>query len=175
MTRGSRYRPYRRSKVIHLRTPLTTKSAVIASSRLTVSGRAKCESRRMSFNQKLVSTSLAIFAQTCFSGCAANGTTRRLCLRNDALSSSLRAFMNFARRHLVCGWCFLHLYLFVGLLLEALHGFKFGWYLDVDNEMRRLMLTLGHAHGTLFALVNIAAGADAAEPRWFHDPAFRVG
>ncbi len=66
--------------------------------------------------------------------------------------------MNFARRHLVCGWCFLLLYLFVGLLLEALHGFKFGWYLDVDNEMRRLMLTLGHAHGTLLALVNIAAG-----------------
>jgi hypothetical protein len=49
-------------------------------------------------------------------------------------------------------------YLFVGLLLEALHGFKFRWYLDVNNEMRRLMLTLGHAHGTLLALVNIAAG-----------------
>lgn len=66
--------------------------------------------------------------------------------------------MNFARRHLVCGWWFLLVYLFVGLLLEALHGFKFGWYLDVDNEMRRLMLTLGHAHGTLLALVNIAMG-----------------
>ena len=65
---------------------------------------------------------------------------------------------NFARRHLVCGWWLLLVYLSVGLLLEALHGFKFGWYLDVGNEMRRLMLTLGHAHGTLLALVNIAAG-----------------
>ncbi len=66
--------------------------------------------------------------------------------------------MNFARRHLVCSWWLLFVYLFVGLLLEALHGFKFGWYLDVNNEMRRLMLTLGHAHGTLLALVNIAMG-----------------
>ena len=65
---------------------------------------------------------------------------------------------NVGRRHLVCGWWFLLAYLSVGVLLEALHGFKFGWYLDVGNEMRRLMLTLGHAHGTLFALVNIAAG-----------------
>lgn len=63
-----------------------------------------------------------------------------------------------ARRHLLCGWWLLLVYLSVGLLLEALHGFKFGWYLDVGNEMRRLMLTLGHAHGTLLALVNIAAG-----------------
>lgn len=63
-----------------------------------------------------------------------------------------------ARRHLVCGWWFLLVYLSVGLLLEALHGFKFGWYLDVGNEMRRLMFTLGHAHGTLLALVNIGAG-----------------
>lgn len=66
--------------------------------------------------------------------------------------------VNLGRRHLLCGWWFLLVYLSVGLLLEALHGFKFGWYLDVGNEMRRLMLTLGHAHGTLLALVNIAAG-----------------
>jgi hypothetical protein len=66
--------------------------------------------------------------------------------------------MNHANRHLRCGWWFLLVYLFVGLFLEALHGFKFGWYLDVNNEMRRLMFTLGHAHGTLLALINIAAG-----------------
>ena len=66
--------------------------------------------------------------------------------------------MNYADRHLRCGWWFLLVYLFVGLFLEAVHGFKFGWYLDVGNEMRRLMFTLGHAHGTLLALVNIAAG-----------------
>jgi hypothetical protein len=39
-----------------------------------------------------------------------------------------------------------------------LHGFKIGWYVDVGNETRRLMFTLAHAHGTLLALVNIAAG-----------------
>lgn len=44
----------------------------------------------------------------------------------------------------------------MGLLLEALHGFKIGWYLNVDNEVRRLMLTLAHTHGTLLAVVNIA-------------------
>jgi hypothetical protein len=43
-------------------------------------------------------------------------------------------------------------------VLETLHGFKLGWYLDVGQEMRRLMFTLAHAHGTLLALVNIAAG-----------------
>src|SRR6185369_5995254 len=45
--------------------------------------------------------------------------------------------------------------------LEALHGFKIGWYVDVGNDMRRLMFTLGHAHGTALALVNIAAGLTA--------------
>ena len=46
----------------------------------------------------------------------------------------------------------------LGVVLETLHGFKLGWYLDVGHEMRRLMFTLAHAHGTLLALVNIAAG-----------------
>ncbi len=35
---------------------------------------------------------------------------------------------------------------------------RLGWYLDVGNEVRRLMFTLGHFHGTMLALVNIAAG-----------------
>ena len=46
----------------------------------------------------------------------------------------------------------------LGLGLETLHGFKVGWYLDVSSEMRRLMFTLAHSHGTLLALVNLAAG-----------------
>ena len=75
-----------------------------------------------------------------------------------ARSPDLPAGVILSRRHLLCGWWLLLVYLSVGFLLEALHGFKFGWYLDVNNEMRRLMLTLGHAHGTLLALVNIAAG-----------------
>lgn len=59
-----------------------------------------------------------------------------------------------------------------------LHGFKVGWYLNVSNEARRLMLTLAHAHGTLLALVQIAAGltirhVPACSPTWrrFGSPA----
>ena len=47
-------------------------------------------------------------------------------------------------------------FLTLGILLELLHGLKIGWYLDVDNETRRLMFTLSHAHGTLLSLVNLA-------------------
>ena len=63
------------------------------------------------------------------------------------------------RRHLSFGWWALLLFLTFGLLLESLHGFKVGWYLDVTNKTRRLMWTLAHAHGTLLGLVNIAFGA----------------
>ncbi|MBI2516226.1 MAG: hypothetical protein HYV95_04860 [Opitutae bacterium] len=66
--------------------------------------------------------------------------------------------MNSSDRHLRFGWWSLFFWLALGLGLEALHGFKAGWYLDVGQEMRRLMLTLAHAHGTLLALVNLAAG-----------------
>jgi hypothetical protein len=61
-----------------------------------------------------------------------------------------------AHLHLRWGWWSLLFFLGLGAALEALHGFKAGWYLDVGNETRRLMWTLAHTHGTLFALVNIA-------------------
>src|SRR3954468_11220319 len=64
-------------------------------------------------------------------------------------------------RNLRFGWWSLLIFLSLGGGLEALHGFKIGWYVDVGNDMRRLMLTLGHAHGTALALVNIAAGLTA--------------
>jgi hypothetical protein len=63
-----------------------------------------------------------------------------------------------ADRNLRFGWWSLLVFLSVGAILETLHGFKIGWYVDVGNETRRLMFTLAHAHGTLLALVNIAAG-----------------
>jgi hypothetical protein len=63
-----------------------------------------------------------------------------------------------ARRHLLVGWWSLLLFLTLGMVLEALHGFKVGAYLKVSNETRRLMWTLAHAHGTLLALVNLAFG-----------------
>lgn len=49
----------------------------------------------------------------------------------------------------------------LGLVLEALHGFKLGFYLDVDNETRRLMWRLAHAHGALLGLVNIGYALSA--------------
>src|SRR6266571_5263622 len=66
-----------------------------------------------------------------------------------------------ANRNLRFGWWALLAFLSLGAVLETLHGFKIGWYLDVGNEARRLMFTLAHAHGTLLALVNIAAGLTA--------------
>ena len=69
--------------------------------------------------------------------------------------------MNYSNRHLRFGWWLLLVSLSLGLVLEALHGFKLDWYLDVTNETRQLMLTLAHAHGTLLALINVAAGLTA--------------
>lgn len=62
----------------------------------------------------------------------------------------------YTRPHLKFGWWSLLLFLTLGIALETLHGFKIGWYLDVSNSTRRLMLTLAHAHGTLLGLVHIA-------------------
>jgi hypothetical protein len=59
------------------------------------------------------------------------------------------------------GWWSLLIFLSLGGVLEIFHGFKVGWYVGVGNEMRRLMFTLAHAHGTALALVNIAAGLTA--------------
>lgn len=61
-----------------------------------------------------------------------------------------------ADAHLAFGWWALFLFLMLGILLEALHAFKIGYYLDTSNETRRLMWRLAHAHGTLIALVHIA-------------------
>jgi hypothetical protein len=67
--------------------------------------------------------------------------------------------MIYSRRHLRFGWWSLAAYLTLGMVLDAFHGLKVGFYLDVDNETRRLMWTLAHAHGTLAALINIAFGS----------------
>ena len=63
--------------------------------------------------------------------------------------------MLLTNRHLRFGWWTLLVFLTLGLVLEGLHGFKIGFYLNVTNETRRLMWTLAHAHGTLLALVNL--------------------
>ena len=58
------------------------------------------------------------------------------------------------RRHLQFAWWSLLCFLTLGIMLEAMHGLKVGWYLESAFQTRRLMLTLGHAHGTLLALVH---------------------
>jgi hypothetical protein len=65
---------------------------------------------------------------------------------------------DYSRRHLRIGWWSLLCFATVGLVLELLHGFKVRAYLDVSNETRRLMWTLGHAHGTLLSLVHVVFG-----------------
>lgn len=60
-----------------------------------------------------------------------------------------------SRLHLRVGWWSLLTFLTLGFILESLHGFKVGFYLDVSSSTRRLMWTLAHAHGALFSLVNI--------------------
>ncbi|MCA9510518.1 MAG: hypothetical protein KC560_07430, partial [Myxococcales bacterium] len=72
---------------------------------------------------------------------------------DDALRSRLE------RRHLRAGWTLVLVFGVAGLALEALHGFKAGFYLDVSNETRRLMWSLAHAHGTLIGLLNLAFAA----------------
>jgi len=61
-----------------------------------------------------------------------------------------------ARRHFLVGWWLLLVFVALGTALEAFHGLKMGFYLDLGNATRRLMWTLAHAHGVLLGLVNIA-------------------
>lgn len=66
-----------------------------------------------------------------------------------------------ALRHFRIGWWSLLVFLTLGIVLEALHGFKLGWFLDVGMETRRLMWRLAHAHGTLLSILHIAFGGMA--------------
>lgn len=59
------------------------------------------------------------------------------------------------RAHVRLGWWSLLVFLTLGMLLETLHGFKIGWYLETANTTRRLMFTLAHAHGVLISLVHL--------------------
>lgn len=67
------------------------------------------------------------------------------------------------RRHLVYGWWALAIFTALGLILEAAHGLKMGWYLNITNATRRLSFTLAHAHGTLLGLLNIAFAVSLRE------------
>lgn len=71
----------------------------------------------------------------------------------------------YARFHVMIGWWFLLFFLSLGVVLEAMHGLKIGWYLS--EETRRMLWTLAHAHGTLLAIVHIIFGTTVATfPQW---------
>ncbi len=63
-----------------------------------------------------------------------------------------------ARNHVRFGWLMLATFATVGVALEAFHGFKSSWYLEESYETRRLLFTLGHAHGALLSIVNVLFG-----------------
>ena len=69
--------------------------------------------------------------------------------RDDAHAPSL------VRRHVQIGWVAILGFLSLGIVLEALHGFKVDAYLNVANETRRLMWTLAHAHGVLIGVLHL--------------------
>ena len=77
-------------------------------------------------------------------------------------TSGMDRAADLAGSHFRYGWLMLLVFLTLGIILEGLHGFKSQWYLSVANETRRLMLTLGHAHGTLFGLINLGFAATCA-------------
>ncbi len=78
--------------------------------------------------------------------------------------------VDYARRHQRVGWWTLVVFLALGFVLEALHGLKVSWYLDLGAQPRRFMWTLAHAHGTLVALIHIAFATtlrtEACAARW---------
>ena len=67
-----------------------------------------------------------------------------------------------AATHFRLGWIGVLVFLSLGLVLEALHGFKVGLYLDVDQDTRRLMWRLAHAHGTLLSVLHLGFAATVA-------------
>jgi len=73
--------------------------------------------------------------------------------------ASEAASMTVAARHWRWGWWSLLGFLCLGLVLEALHGFKDPGYVSPSQSTRRLMWTLAHAHGTLLAVVQLCFAA----------------
>lgn len=63
--------------------------------------------------------------------------------------------VDYLERHMRFGWWALLVFLSLGAVLEGMLAFKVQWYVNVANDTRHLLLTLGHAHGTLLAVVNI--------------------
>jgi hypothetical protein len=76
--------------------------------------------------------------------------------------SDVRDQRFYVRRHLRFGWRSLLLFTVLGVTLETAHGLKAQWYLAVENDTRRLLFTLAHAHGSVLAIVNLVFAATLA-------------
>lgn len=61
------------------------------------------------------------------------------------------------RHHLLVGWGGLSVFIVLGVVLEGLHAFKTPLFLDADQETRRMLFRLAHAHGTLLSIVHWGA------------------
>jgi hypothetical protein len=88
----------------------------------------------------------------------------------SATEDSTARRMETVKRHLRFGWWSLFVFVLLGTVLEGLLGFK--WIPYVIDDIRRMMWTLAHAHGTLLGLVHIAfaltvhSGTGTMPHRW---------
>ena len=74
---------------------------------------------------------------------------------------------HYVKWHLIFGWWSLLAFATLGLGLEGLHSWKVQWYLGAADDIRRLMWTLAHAHGTLLSLIHLAFAATVGLlPQW---------
>ena len=73
------------------------------------------------------------------------------------VSTAFSAVESSARKSLRYGFTALLLFVLGGLTLEFLHLIKAPWYLE--NHLRRELWVLGHAHGAVLALFNLAYAA----------------
>jgi hypothetical protein len=71
-----------------------------------------------------------------------------------------------AHRHQAWGWRLLLVFLSLGLVLEGMHGFKVGFYLDPKNSLRRELWTLAHAHGTLVSILHVLFSLSISANWW---------
>ena len=71
------------------------------------------------------------------------------------MPSDSQSRQKLASQHLKLGWALLSVFVILGICLEAFHGFKVDWYLNVAVETRRLTWRLAHAHGTFLAVVHL--------------------
>jgi hypothetical protein len=71
------------------------------------------------------------------------------------LAEESSSHVHFVDRHLRAGIFALAAFVVLGVVLEAFHAWKAPFYLDAGRETTRLLLRLGHAHGTLIAFVNV--------------------